>query len=137
VELPPGELNAFTTPDLIAYVEAGLRANGADTKVTPPDAVLMANAKRLRRLHIEEWVDQLIAQAIDRDAIIETLLGKFADEPLEDLRRFVDTLYEAHRELRWLDALARRVGRDFEPADAAMSERGRELIAGQLTDGTA
>ena len=40
------ELNAFTSPGLIAYIEDGLRANGADGKVIPPAEVLADEARR-------------------------------------------------------------------------------------------
>src|SRR5512132_3418626 len=51
------ELNAFTAPDLVAYVEAGLDAAGATGKIVPPAEVLAEQAAERHRSAIGGLVD--------------------------------------------------------------------------------
>ena len=70
------ELNAFTSPGLIAYIEDGLRAHGAAGKVIPPAAVIEARARDTHRELLAELVEQVAAELLDLDAITRTLAAE-------------------------------------------------------------
>jgi hypothetical protein len=63
------ELNAFTSPGLIAYIEDGLRAHGVDGKVIPPPQVLEAEARRRHDEAVTDEALDIIAELVHADAI--------------------------------------------------------------------
>jgi 5S rRNA maturation endonuclease (ribonuclease M5) len=73
------ELNAFTSPGLVAYIEDGLRANGADSKVIPPAGVLAADARRQHDMVLADEARQIIADLVGADAIAELITRETAE----------------------------------------------------------
>ena len=70
------ELNAFTSPGLIAYIEDGLRAHGAAGKVIPPADVIETHARDTHRELIADLVEQVAAELLDLDEIARTLAAE-------------------------------------------------------------
>jgi hypothetical protein len=81
------ELNAFTGPELIRYVEA--RLPDANTKVVPPAGVLGNTARDEHVDAVRARVDEWIAESLDVDAIVATLVAEFPcrDDGWEELAR--------------------------------------------------
>jgi hypothetical protein len=72
------ELNAFTSPGLIAYIDDGLRAHGADPKVVPPPQVLEAEARRRHDEVVAGEARRIIAELVDADAIAQLVAEETA-----------------------------------------------------------
>lgn len=63
------ELNAFTAPAQVQYIEVKLPAAGALGKVIPPKAVLAPQARDIFRDEVEDHVDRLISQLLPMGAM--------------------------------------------------------------------
>jgi hypothetical protein len=130
------ELNAFTSPGLIAYIEDGLRANGADGKVIPPADVLAGEARRRHDTVITDEALRIIAEMVDADAIA----GLVAEETAGRLDFTIDpavigTRLRQDRTQPWGTAVAaemavRRRGIDIR-------QRVTDLLAERMTGGAA
>ena len=70
------ELNAFTSPGLIAYIEDSLRAHGAAGKVIPPAGVIETQARDTHRELLTDLVEQVAAELLDLDAITGTVAAE-------------------------------------------------------------
>jgi hypothetical protein len=122
------ELNAFTSPALIAFVQDGLRAHGADGKVVPPPQVLEAHARMRHEVAVTAEALQIIAEQIDAD----TIAALIAQETAERLDFTIDPAeirvrLEQHREQPWGDV----VGAEMAARRRSMDIRSRvtELLA--------
>lgn len=102
------ELNAFSAPDLVAYVEAGLAANGADDKITPPDEVIDKQADEDHRASLEDLVAKRLAEMFDTDAMTETLVSE-TTEVVANPTGWIATAYEEDRSSYWRDVIRARV----------------------------
>jgi hypothetical protein len=67
------ELNAFTSPGLIAYIEDGLAAHGASQKVVPPRQVITNRLREQRDAEVAAYVQRAVADLIDVDAITQAV----------------------------------------------------------------
>jgi hypothetical protein len=67
------ELNAFSGPELVAYIEDRLAANGADQKLVPPQAVLDSAAEDRARRRCLEALETRLASLVDLDALADEL----------------------------------------------------------------
>jgi len=64
------ELNAFSSPGLIAYVEDGLALHGAAGKVVPPRGVLQREAREDLDALVARRVEEIIARLADTGSIV-------------------------------------------------------------------
>jgi hypothetical protein len=130
------ELNAFTSPGLIAYIEDGLRAHGADGKVVPPPRVLEAEARRRHDDTVTDEALRIIAELVDADAIAALVAQEtaartdFAIDPAVIRARL-----EQDRARPWGDAVAAEIAARREAAD--IRSRVTELLAERGIGGTA
>jgi hypothetical protein len=99
------ELNAFSAPDLVAYVEAGLAANGADDKITPPEDVVDKEADAAHRASLEDLVARRLAEMFDTDAMVDTLLEETA-EVVANPTGWIATAYAEDRSSYWRTVLS-------------------------------
>lgn len=60
------ELNEFTSPELVEFIEQRLAEVGATAKLLPPDDVLAEQAKDSHRRQIESLVAELVARSACR-----------------------------------------------------------------------
>lgn len=85
------ELNAFTAPALVAYLEERLAAAGATDKVLPPDNVLADEAERdyaaAVRAVVEDTARQVLAVETVAGEVAATLRPAILDGPLADTVR--------------------------------------------------
>lgn len=95
------ELNAMTSPQLVAYVEAALQANGVK-KVIPDSAVIKEQARHRLQIKLTNQRLAVIADDIAREAAAVALP--------RNLARQVRRLLDRQPELSWDQALARIIG---------------------------
>jgi hypothetical protein len=74
------ELNAFTSPALITFLERKLRDAGAATKVIPPLKVLKGHEKVVCNRAVENWVWAKGAELLGFDYLTDTLVRRFGSK---------------------------------------------------------
>lgn len=124
------ELNAFSSPGLIAYIEDGLRRHGADGKVVPPAGVIEWDARSAHREQVTEAVERAIAELVDTDAIVAALVSETA--PLVDFAITPERIRERldrERSLAWRNAVNSEIARRMTAADVDIRQRVTELLA--------
>jgi hypothetical protein len=126
------ELNAFNGPALIAYIESGLKANGAPGKVIPPRSVL--------RREERDFLDGIVEERV-RDALAE-LTG--IDEIVRDVRRIVrrrgrslrpadvEARFDGEPELSWRRVAAESSARRIAASRVDIDRLVRRALAGRL-----
>jgi hypothetical protein len=71
-------LNAFSAPQLIAYIEDRLRETGVRGKIIPPDPVVQATARDLARAAVARQVQQAIETLLPIDRVTDRLQDQFS-----------------------------------------------------------
>ena len=74
------ELNAFTNPDLIAFIEDKLTEHGADSKLIPSDEIVVDNAETYLFTSIARKIRDEIDSLVDVDEIAEALTREHASQ---------------------------------------------------------
>jgi hypothetical protein len=123
------ELNAFSADGLAAFIEAGLRAHDATTKLVPPDDVLRRHTETVRDEALTALVNSELAELIDIDAIVEQLIEDNPDLGAVD-EPAVRGRFTEHPAESWRHAGARIVTDNIAGADLA--DRARELLQQQM-----
>src|SRR5512135_368933 len=125
------ELNAFTVPARIAFVEQRLAAVGAHTKILPPQEVLAKQAQAEHRRQITQLVDDLLLEMCGRDAIVDELVDVV---PLPQDRLAATVTDAQDQTQRWTTALARRQAAELAGDHHRICGRVQERVAAQLAD---
>ena len=100
------ELNAFSAPQLVAYIEQRLQETGVRGKIVPPDPHLTDTARELYRAGVASQVQRAIATLLPLDAITDRLQDHFtADAPLDKAREWVEQAFTTDRAQWWRDAV--------------------------------
>jgi DNA topoisomerase 6 subunit A-like protein/histidine kinase/DNA gyrase B/HSP90-like ATPase len=124
------ELNAFSSPDLIAYVEEGLALHGATEKVVPPPLVVSAEARKSHGEQVEALVQDLLDELIDIPTLTATIAAEtairmdFAIDP-DAVRDALDD----DRTRPWTTAVRDEVARRIEATGLDVRARLIELLA--------
>jgi DNA topoisomerase VI subunit B len=104
------ELNAFGSPDLIAYFERKLQANGVRGKVIPPAGQLKTLAKGIFRRLVDEQVAEELVRLLRveeiKDLIANQLQGRVG---LGDARQWIEQAFAEDISLSWREALTRKI----------------------------
>ena len=95
------ELNAFSSSGLIAYIEEGLRAHGADEKFFPPEDVADELAVRAQHEVLRTRAASWLAEELDLEGIVEALVEEFGEEPPENLAGVMRRAAEENRAAHW------------------------------------
>jgi len=112
------ELNAFSSPQLVDYIEQGLKDAGATAKVVPDAATIGREARDIARARTEAALRRAIEDAVDIDAIVKAIADAWVPDAFaEDIAGLTPEAVAAHLErfptLRWTaavdDPLAARV----------------------------
>jgi hypothetical protein len=74
------ELNAFTAPGLIEFLERKLNEVGATTKVVPPREFLEARSKTVYTGAVQSWVNENGAKLLGFDHIASSISKRFESE---------------------------------------------------------
>jgi DNA topoisomerase VI subunit B len=130
------ELNAFSSPALIAYIEDGLARHGATAKVIPPDEVIASTAKQNYETTVAARVRSLLAEIIDEAALTAAIAEEVAAELDLDVDRLtVAAALEDDRTLSWRDAVEDEIGDRIDGSDVDIRSRLVELLAENRTGG--
>jgi hypothetical protein len=124
------ELNAFSADGLVEFIEAGLRAHGADAKLIPPDDVMSRHTDGTCDATLTDLVADEINRLIDVDAIVARLREdnpELADVAESDVTAALDV----DRTKSWRKAADELVDERID--DAGLSGDIRALIADQLS----
>jgi hypothetical protein len=104
------ELNAFTAPELIAYVERQLEAAGVRGKVIPPADVVTQHARLVYEQEVGTLVDRVVQDLIPIDRIKRATEAQFRERlPWHETRGWVETSLEETPTDSWRHALERKV----------------------------
>jgi hypothetical protein len=102
------ELNAIL-PDTnrIEYIERKLKENGVRGKVIPPDEALAERREAMYREEVKGWVDEVIAEMLDADALKAEMVKEFEERfKLQGARTWIETEFAKRDDSKsWRDAL--------------------------------
>jgi len=101
------ELNAIL-PDTrrIEYIERKLEESGVRGKVIPPEDALKERREAMYREKVEGWVDDLIAEFLDTDALKDKMVEDFEERfGLDGARRWIEQGFEDDRSKSWRGVL--------------------------------
>jgi hypothetical protein len=121
------ELNAFNPPDLVAYIEDKLAANGADDKIVPPEFFARSEAGRKHHIEISVKVADEISRLIDTYAITRTIVDETAEVTTDPLA-WVTEANANNPACYWRNAVRGGVVNRLSRIDARVRERARELV---------
>lgn len=110
------ELNAFSADELAEFIEAGLQAHGATTKLVPPADVLTERAQEIRDEVLTDLVTREIQRMIDIGAVIDQLLADHPDLGDVDEERIRD-VFADDPTLSWESAAAQLVHDNIDGLD--------------------
>ena len=100
------EINAIIGASRIAYIERKLEENGVRGKVIPPDDALKERREAMYREKVEGWVDDLIAEFLDTDALKDKMVEDFEERfGLDGARRWIEQGFEDDRSKSWRGVL--------------------------------
>jgi hypothetical protein len=104
------ELNAFSTPGLIAYTESGLREAGVRGKVIPPPDALLGQAEDVYRQALGAAVLDVLDCLLGTAALKDNLADQFRQRvPVEQARVWVEQAFAQDGSLSWKRAVSDRV----------------------------
>lgn len=78
------ELNAFTSPQFLAFVEEKLAEHGADTKLVPPLDTLQTTVRQTIQPELHTIVRDEIVRRLDIDGIVDRVLDSVLIRTIED-----------------------------------------------------
>jgi hypothetical protein len=78
------ELNAFTSPQFLAFVEEKLAEHGADTKLVPPTDTLQTTVRQTIQPELQTIVRNEIVRRLDVDGIVARVLASALMQTIED-----------------------------------------------------
>lgn len=103
------ELNAFSSPDLIAYIETKLGEASATGKIVPPDDVLVYEARYRARVALRGWAEWWLSERFGIDRLADRIVNAFADQIVTDPAAWVTEAHEANRATWWKQAIEHAV----------------------------
>jgi hypothetical protein len=125
------ELNAFTGPDLVAYVEAKLQAAGATDKIVPPDHVLLAQARGQADTALRVWAEGWLAEHFDLDRLAIALADRFVPEVVTDPAAWVTDAHQRSRATWWKQAIADAVDKRVDEIEDQLEDDLRQQLQEQ------
>jgi len=134
------ELNAMSSPNLIAFIEAALEKNGATGKVIPSGDYLArsARASLLNAVsnRVESLIDRVVSEIIDRDAITDGLVESIGSTiDFTDAGVWVKEAFERDRLQRWTTVVDRRLLTEVAAVEEDIEQAIREaFVEGMNTE---
>lgn len=131
------ELNAFTAPELITYIEDGLAAHGATGKVIPPTDTLTAVARDRISGRLRDIVGEVLAEHLDLDALARQIAEDHSEEiyAVDIDHDKVANRLTGNPPTSWDAAVDGIVGRHLREHDDPMRGWARAALAAAITGG--
>lgn len=129
------ELNALGSSGLIDLIETELEVHGATAKVIPPHSNVRAAARDEHRKALRDLVDEVLAERLDLDAVVETMIDETAHIGEADRETVRPLLYDdgQPRALPWSEAVTNLVTDRLGELDAGdLRQRIRTLLTENL-----
>jgi hypothetical protein len=105
------ELNAFTAPALITYIERKLHEAGVRPKVVPPPTELPGLTDGLYRDSMAQVVNEELSRLLNIDQILQRMSDRFGDRlPLAEAGRWIADAFADDPETSWRGAVRARLG---------------------------
>lgn len=101
------ELNAFTAPALVHYIEVKLQVAGALGKVIPPEDDLLPQARDIFQDQVDDLVDHLISQLLPMGAMKQAAFASLVPD-LSMARRWIEEAFHRNSSISWEKALQRK-----------------------------
>jgi hypothetical protein len=100
------ELNAFSAPQLVDYIEHRLEATGVRGKIIPPDTHLADTARQLYGTAVERQIQGIVADLLQVDRLTSRLRKHCTDAAdLGEARTWIEEAWTMHPTYWWQDAL--------------------------------
>ena len=117
------ELNAFSNPDFVAYLERKLTAAGATEKVIPPEADLPALVDSIYRAELGDWTDHAITELLASAELKQHLATALRDRmTLEDAATWIAQGFEHDRSQSWRKVVEGQVQTSLDDHRAALND---------------
>jgi hypothetical protein len=123
------ELNAFTAPALVAYIEQRLAATGAIGKVIPPDERLPSLAEVLYQVVVKTAVEASIARLLESSDLYRRIADEFRDKmDLSGARKWIEAAFRRDSSLPWTSAVDDRLRKSLAENEDEMEAVIREWL---------
>jgi hypothetical protein len=127
------ELNAFSSPELIAYIEQGLARHGATGKVVPADHVLRSSVQRSIEASLLGVDDRVIEDTVQPRQILDDLLAAYDTSAFTAIDQHAVSDHLTGRPTEsWQQAVRSLVADQLRADRPALGEHVRDLLAQQI-----
>jgi hypothetical protein len=104
------ELNAFSAPQLVAYIADRLAATGVRGKIIPPDTDLAEVGRQLYGTAVERQIQDIVAELLQVDALTNHLRQDVTEAAdLTEARTWIEETWTMHPTSWWKHALDSKV----------------------------
>jgi hypothetical protein len=121
------ELNAFTGPGLVNYIESKLQAAGALGKVIPPEDDLVLQARDIFQDQVDDRVDHLISQLLPVEAMKRSARASLEPD-LSLARGWIEEAFHRDSSISWEKALQRKFSGLVDEHEEEITDLMREHI---------
>jgi DNA topoisomerase VI subunit B len=130
------ELNAFTAPQLIEFIEDGLAAHGATAKVVPPDDTLSDTVRAYVSATLKDAVQKALNDRVDVDVLARRIAADNNTLYQIGIDRAVvlDNLAD-NPPISWREVVTRIATDHLAPHHQVIEDRARAVLADALTEG--
>ncbi|MFE2725028.1 ATP-binding protein [Kitasatospora sp. NPDC059327] len=130
------ELNAFSSPELIAYIKEGLARHHATGKVVPPDDQLRATARQRLHRSVVGAVGEAIDAMFPMDRLVRAVWAGLDSDQVTDIGPAdIGHLHTDHPTISWEDAVHALVTQRLRH-HPHLTDLARQAVAElQVTDG--
>ncbi|WP_152627390.1 ATP-binding protein [Streptacidiphilus melanogenes] len=131
------ELNAFTSPQLIAHIETKLAQHGAAGKVVPPAVTIAARARTMLAAAVDNVADKVITELVDASRLGDLVRAQL---PLDELTAITDNDIAAHLAQHparsWQDAVDHLIAAGLATRHPDLRDQTRQLLTQLLNTTT-
>jgi hypothetical protein len=125
------ELNAFSSDELVEFIEAGLARHGITEKLVPPPNVVAEHVQAIRDEALTDLVMAELERMVDIDAVVRGLVANHPGLADVDEARIRDTFADDPTQ-SWRSSAQRLVHKDIE-AMTGLTDVVRAQLAEQLS----
>jgi hypothetical protein len=131
------ELNAFSSDELVEFIETGLQRHGATTKLVPPADVLAPHVDEVRDEALTDLVARELERIVDINVVVRQLVTDYPDLADVDEARIRDTFTDNPTQ-SWRSSAEQLVAEDIDAidglADAVRAQLAEQLAASMNDD---